>query len=137
MAQTDLYKVLGVEKTATADEIKSAYRKLAKKYHPDMYTTASDDYLGFYTGGSTYAPSLMMNRRPIYPKYDNRNNKVTNFIPGSYEEMQGYTQTEVGRGADVVMGMSLAYNADSTRLTVTVDARKNSNYATPNPYINR
>jgi len=36
MAFIDYYKVLGLEKTAAQEDIKKAYRKLARKYHPDL-----------------------------------------------------------------------------------------------------
>jgi len=36
MSKRDFYDILGVSKSASADEIKKAYRKLAIKYHPEL-----------------------------------------------------------------------------------------------------
>jgi DnaJ-class molecular chaperone len=51
---TDPYKVLGVGKSAGQDEIKSAYRKLAKKYHPDLNQGAENVEVRFKEVSAAY-----------------------------------------------------------------------------------
>ena len=42
MTFVDYYKILGINKTATPDEIKKAYRRLARKHHPDLNPNDKD-----------------------------------------------------------------------------------------------
>ncbi|ULQ53436.1 DnaJ C-terminal domain-containing protein [Flavihumibacter fluvii] len=47
MAFIDYYKILGLEKKASAEDIKKAYRKLARKHHPDLNPNDKDAHLKF------------------------------------------------------------------------------------------
>lgn len=67
MNKKDYYEVLGVSKDASESEIKSAFRKLAKKYHPDNKETG--DEAKFKEIGEAYAVLSDENKRRQYDQF--------------------------------------------------------------------
>ncbi len=69
MAEKDYYKILGVERDATADAIKKAYRKLALKYHPDRNRDDPDAEGIFKEVSEAYEVLSDAEKRQVYDQY--------------------------------------------------------------------
>ncbi|MBR1784739.1 MAG: molecular chaperone DnaJ [Bacteroidales bacterium] len=69
MAKRDYYEVLGVEKNATQDELKKAYRKLALKYHPDRNPGDKDAEEKFKEAAEAYDVLSNPEKKARYDQY--------------------------------------------------------------------
>ena len=92
MASTpDYYQTLGVPRTATADEIKKAFRKLARKHHPD----AGGDEAKFKELNEAYEVLSDEKKRNLYDQYGTANE---NQIPHGWGGGQGFNVEDIFGG---------------------------------------
>ena len=89
MAQKDYYKSLGLGKTASPDEIKKAYRKLAMKYHPDHSKGNKAAEEKFKEISEAYAVLSDAEKRQQYDTY------------GSESFQQNFSQEDIFRGSNI------------------------------------
>ena len=110
MASTpDYYKTLGVPRTATADEIKKAFRKLARKHHPD----AGGDEAKFKELNEAYEVLSDEKKRALYDQYGTANE---NQIPQGWGGGQGFNVEDIfGGGGAGGFGGSWADILESIR----------------------
>lgn len=84
MAKRDYYEILGVNKSATTEEIKKAYRKHALKYHPDRNRDKPEAEGVFKEGAEAYEVLMDAQKRQAYDQYGHEGLKST-FRGGGFQ----------------------------------------------------
>ena len=134
----DHYGTLGVAKTASDDEIKKAYRKLAREYHPDRNPGDASAEERFKDVQSAYDLLSDPEKRKQYDTFGSSNGRFTTGAPGGFDfdlgdlgdifgglfnqgRARGGTRGPVPeRGADVEAQVSISFEDALNGVTVRV-----------------
>jgi molecular chaperone DnaJ len=145
MAKRDYYEVLGVAKSASEDEVKKAYRKLAMKYHPDRNPDDNTAEAKFKEASEAYEILSDAEKRAAYDRmghaaFDGAGGMGGGFQGGNFQDMfgqfgdvfgdifsgrgQGGGQQRQRRGADLryVMELTLEEAVKGVKKNVTFTA---------------
>jgi len=88
MEYRDYYKLLGVSRTASKDEISKAFKKLARKYHPDLNPNNADAEAKFKEINEAYEVLKDQKKRKMYDQFGSNWEHGQNFQPPpGYENM--------------------------------------------------
>jgi curved DNA-binding protein len=90
MTYVDYYKVLGIDKTATPKDIRNAYRKLARKYHPDLNPNNQDAKARFQQINEANEVLSDPEKRKKYDQYGENWQHADEFEKQKQQQEQSY-----------------------------------------------
>lgn len=123
MSQRDYYEILGVERSATQDEIKRAYRKLALKYHPDHNPDDPEAENKFKEAAEAYDILQDADKRARYDRFGHAgvqngsnfssNEDIFSHFSDVFADLFGFSMGGAGRSASRAQaGADLRYNLE-------------------------
>ena len=104
MEYKDYYKILGVDKKATAKEIKKSYRKLARKYHPDVNPGDASAESKFKEINEAYEALKDPQKRAAYEQFGHAAFEGGGGGPGGFGPAAGELRTMAGRRVRRLIG---------------------------------
>ena len=129
MNKRDYYEVLGIDKSASEKELKSAYRKLAKKYHPDANPGDKQSEEKFKELSEAYDILKDPEKRKLYDKFghaafdesmnyrqpENENYREYHFTGGDFEDIfkdifGGHSHRRASKGADIETQLTVSFD---------------------------
>ncbi|PYP86601.1 MAG: molecular chaperone DnaJ [Blastocatellia bacterium AA13] len=144
MANTDYYKVLGVPRGAKPDEIKKAYRRLARKHHPDVNPGSKDAEEKFKQISEAFDVLSDPKKREVYDQYGYYSDQIpagARSAPGGgfdfsefgatgfkdiFSELFGSSRSQSSRvrrseGADIEYGITITFNEAMAGVTKRIE----------------